>query len=459
MTAARSLLWTLVTRVFLIYIVTFAIVSVFILADFRIGGVHLDRQSLLLKAEEVASVVQRRPDGSVEPNFSATDARLFMTAGAAYGMVVRSVPDRTVLFASPYRRLDIDSAVADEDDDGDAVLTGLDRQTGERLFGVRRQLDSPIGLIELELMRSPGDLFALFSTLIILWLQEGWPIFVVSLGLLLLAIFVTVRQTLAPIARLSEVASRIGADSLTQRLPLSRAPTELLPLVQATNLLLERLEAAFKAQRDFTANAAHELKTPLALAVTKLRSDAVEAADVITLLNDTGRMVNQLLNLAQIESGAVFQRESITLLPLVRAVTSDAAPSLIASGREIEFEGPAESPVVFGHAALVEIALRNLLENARLHTPPGARIRVAVHADGEITVEDNGPTIDATLAAALFAPFVRANRSAPGAGLGLSIIARIATALGGKSGLRQPAAGQSGNIFFLHLPLAERVPE
>lgn len=453
MSPPRSLLRTLVIRVTAVYLATFAIVTAVVLVDFRLGGDSLDRESLLVKAKEVATTLRRQPEGTVYPAFSQSDLHLFLASGAVYGMVVRTVPGREILYETPYRRLDIDEPVRDVDDDGEVVLTGLDRQTGERLFGVRRRLASPVGLVEVELVRAPGDLAALFHTLVVLWLEDGWPLFLVSLALVVLAILVTVRQTLAPLQRLSKMAAGIGADSLAQRLPLAEAPLELRPLVQAANQLLERLDAAFAAQRDFTANAAHELKTPLALAVSRLRDDASPSADVITLLTDTGRMVTQLLRLAEIESGALVQREPVALVPLVRTVTADAAPPVIGSGRELAFEGSDPPPVVLGHAALLEIALRNLLENARLHTPPGARITVSVHSDGEITVADDGPCIEPAKAARLFQPFTRENRMVPGAGLGLSIVARIASALGGEAGLRSPATGDPGNIFYLRLPL------
>jgi signal transduction histidine kinase len=247
-------------------------------------------------------------------------------------------------------------------------------------------------------------------------------------------------------------------------------PQELQPLAGSLNELLSRLDAALGAQRRFTADAAHELRTPLA--ALKLQLDlARRAGDSPTRLAayddlDAGvarasHLVDQLLTLARIEPEALATRA--TDCDLV-ALAKDAivARGALAAEKGVDLGLARETPVrVHGDPASLAILLSNLLDNALRHTPAGGRIDVAVDGDGEgdearavLTVADTGPGIPAEERERVFDRFFRGPGSRdPGSGLGLSIVKRIADAHHASIELDAPQKG-SGLVVRVAFPAA-----
>ncbi len=259
----------------------------------------------------------------------------------------------------------------------------------------------------------------------------------VALPLLGAFVWVSIRRALRPLTSLGRQVRERRADDLS---PLAGEgiPAEVVPLVHSLNVLLERVARSIEGERRFTADAAHELRTPLAALKTQAqvaraavedasRQRALEA--VIAGCDRMTHLVEQLLTLARLEPGQAFARaESLDLHALAQQAIGQIAPAAIASEIELELAG-ASSAIVQGQPGLIAILLRNLLDNAVRYSPSGTAVRVEVSA-GEapsLSVTDQGPGIPADERSKVGERFYRIlGAEQPGSGLGLSIARRIA---------------------------------
>ena len=252
-------------------------------------------------------------------------------------------------------------------------------------------------------------------------------LFVIWMALMMGGILIALKLSMRSLHRISERAASIGPSNVGERLVVDEAPREIAPLVLSFNAALDRMEAGLRAQRDFSANAAHELRTPLATLRAQVESvvDPADRQSAAEEFDRLARLISQLLSLAEAEGGAKFDRVEFDLVALARNVTSDAAGAFLAAGRDIAFESDAEHCECTGVPELVEVALRNLLENALRHTDPGCEIVVAIDPCQRICVSDDGPGIPDHMRAKLFQRFSKADPHGVGAGLGLSIVNRV----------------------------------
>ncbi len=259
------------------------------------------------------------------------------------------------------------------------------------------------------------------------------------LPLLALLIWHIVGRALAPLNRLAgEVASRTPA--ALEPIPETGAPEEAVPLVRALNALLGRLGAALTAQRAFVADAAHELRTPLAaldlqVQLVERAPDAAEHATALAALRaGLSRMthvVQQLLTLARTgpDAEANLAGEPVRLSELVAQAIADHA--LLAEAKQIDLGAAraAEDAIVRGDPASLRTLLANLVENAIRHSPAGGRVDVdaGVEADRPfLEVSDRGPGIPEDERERVFDRFYRRAGSDTGSGLGLAIVKAIA---------------------------------
>jgi len=261
----------------------------------------------------------------------------------------------------------------------------------------------------------------------------GW--ITLPILLLLLAIDIVIfRRAMRPLLRASEEAKQIGPARTDVRLSAERIPTEILPLVAAVNQALDRLASGFRAQREFTADAAHELRTPLAILRTRIDTiaDRSVAADLHRDIDGMGRIVGQLLDIAELNTLVVDPAETADLSAVCAEVVEFIAPLAVTRHKSIGLKSAAEPRLVHGNAEMLRRAIRNLVENAVHHTPAGASVEVVVEADGAVSVLDEGPGIPAEQRDLIFERFWRSDRRrAGGAGLGLSIVRRVVEQYGG----------------------------
>jgi signal transduction histidine kinase len=260
--------------------------------------------------------------------------------------------------------------------------------------------------------------------------RVAWFTIPIMLVLLVADIFI-VRRALRPLVRASEMAGAIDPASLELRLPTQDIPREIVPLVRAVNQALDRLEQGFRTLRDFTADAAHELRTPLS--VLRLRVDTVLSAEAAGPLRKDieamSHVVDQLLAVAELEGTLIGPAETADLRQVCTDVVALLAPFALSRGKDIALTG-SQAPVrVMGNAAMLMQAFRNLAENALSHTPPGTTVEIDVAGNGVVRVLDEGPGIPESERSLIFQRFWR--HRTEGAGLGLAIVWRIVEAHGG----------------------------
>jgi signal transduction histidine kinase len=310
-------------------------------------------------------------------------------------------------------------------------LTGFG-PSGRDYSGVSVLLDSAAGPLSVTVAEVSGSNELVHAMLRELVFDVAWyvPLFVAVV--LLLAVY-SVRRSVRPLRAASAEASNIGPGSISIRLPEADVPTEALPLVLAVNHALDRLEQGFALQRQFTANAAHELRTPLTIITARL--DSLEGNGQLSALRqEVGRMnrlVEQLLCVARIDSVALDVSAPLDLRQIAEEVVGSMAHLALASGRSIALTG-AEHPVrITGNADAIADALRNLIENAVVHTGLGTEVIVEVGSEGALSVLDSGPGIPVDDRPRIFDRFWRGKCArSEGAGLGLAIVMEIVRAHG-----------------------------
>ena len=320
------------------------------------------------------------------------------------------------------------------------------------MFGVATSIRVGHHDLLIQVEQSGRDFDALTRALLMDFAQEGGWLGVPFLLAMLLVSIYTIRSSLRPLRNLSEMAKAIGPDSTEIRLPEADVPREIVPLVRAVNSALDRLEAGYTVQREFTADAAHELRTPLAVLRAHIdtlhdldtRSSLVKDLDAMT------RLIGQLLGVAQIEALVIAERETADLNAIAEDVGAFLAPMALSNHRMIEVIGLEPPPVIRGSPEAVFNALRNLVENALTHTPAGTTVTVHVKAPATLQVEDKGPGVPPEWRERIFQRFWRAERRKSGAGLGLAIVKRTMEAHGGSVCVDD--APEGGALFSLVFP-------
>jgi len=223
------------------------------------------------------------------------------------------------------------------------------------------------------------------------------------------------------------------------------------------NSALDRLEQGLQHQREFNANAAHQLRTPLSVLMANV--DTLKEPEVASRLRTDvehmSRIVSQLLLIARLETLTTNFDEIVDLNNAAADIAGSLAPLAIASAKGIELIRSDEPVVVRTSTFALKAALGNVIENAIRHTPEGTSVRLRVTDRPSIEVIDHGPGVPVEHRAKIFERFWRGDRSAGGAGLGLAIVDRIMKALQGSVFVDEAPGG--GALFVLIFPLAAAV--
>jgi signal transduction histidine kinase len=265
----------------------------------------------------------------------------------------------------------------------------------------------------------------------------------------------TLRRSFAPLREISARATAIRPGALGERLSETGLPTEIVPLVRATNDMLDRVEAGFALQRRFTANAAHELRTPLQLLAAGLEELGADSR-IESLHKDVRRMsrlVAQLLAVARLDTRTEPMTGAADLARVAAETLVFLAPLAAVRDASIALERPPEPVTVRGDNDLIGDLVRNLVENALAVSPAGTEVTVAVGADGRLDVTDQGPGIAPEYRERVFERFWRAPGSPPGgSGLGLAIVKEIAEACGADLRIADfPGGGALVSVAFARL--------
>jgi two-component system, OmpR family, sensor kinase len=305
----------------------------------------------------------------------------------------------------------------------------------------------------------------------------------VVLGLIAALAHWLVRSGLRPLEDMTATAGVIAAGDLSQRVPEPGDGSEVGQLATAFNTMLGHIEDAFAEKeaseqrlRRFVADASHELRTPLTsirgYAELFRRGASDRPEDLATAMRRIeeegarmGGLVDDMLLLARLDQHRPLERAEVDLGQVVEDGATDLRAADPGRPVEVAVTGPV---IVLGDEARLRQVVANLLGNAREHTPPGTPVTVSVGAQegwARLEVEDQGPGVPADRAGRVFERFFRADdarsRGTGGAGLGLSIVAAIAEAHGGRASVVPPEPDQDppGFTVRVELPLAHRRAE
>ncbi|WP_375570305.1 ATP-binding protein [Seohaeicola saemankumensis] len=285
----------------------------------------------------------------------------------------------------------------------------------------------------------------------------GLPLLVV-VPLALAAIILTLRANLAPLNRFRDrLADRTMHD--LSAIPITDLPAELAPVGATLNELLARLDAAFQAERGFAANAAHELRTPLAGAIAQVQRLQAETADpatrqraaeIETSLKRLTGLSSKLLELSRAEGAPLRSAQTYDLRPVFGMLVDDLAR--LPGGGRIAAHLPDQAVPTDIDPDAVGIVLRNLVENALRHGVPDAPIAVELGENGSLRVANDGPAVAPDSLKRLTRRFERGAASSTGSGLGLSIVAAIAERLGAALVVTSPRKGAASGFEVTFTP-------
>lgn len=439
------------SRILFLHIIAIALTAVFMpLVLFWL--LNQETVSLRLRATEdqastIARVLSLSPDGQIALNLTPALKAQF---SEAYGRYLFAVLDPTgkVLFASrrdvaPLFPIEPSAASPDLRDvqHADKIVSGV--SVPENVDGHPVYIQVGEDLSHRDVLTD--DIVANF------FMRVGWITLPILL-LLLTADIVIFRRAVRPLIQASEDAQNIGPMRTDIRIPTGDIPSEIRPLVEAVNQALDRLERGFRIQREFTADAAHELRTPLAilrarletLADTKLRLELNDDIDSMS------RIINQLLEVAELDVVVVGPSERTDLTSVGSEVVQAMAPLALRQNRSLALTGVSDPAWVKGNAEMIQRAIRNLVENALRHTPSGTTVEVNIDGQGGVHVSDEGPGVPPSERELIFQRFWRRDRRRiGGAGLGLAIVRRIVDAHDGSVAISDGEA--RGAVFSIRL--------
>lgn len=391
-----------------------------------------------LEAEVVAGVVERMgaalQDGRLPAD--APVRALFADHPAAYAF---ALVDRTgAVIDAMNRSLIPPSAI---DIYADDWVTAVDLPTGRLLYAGHEFRDRADGLRVVFVMASdPGNL--LRAALLDELRKHVWgPILPMAL-LLIGASVIVIRRELAPVARAASWARALHPGAVTPP-PTGRVPAEVADLIDGTQRALDRLAAALAAETRHAAEAAHALRTPVAVLTARL--DALPPGETTeklrTDLAALARTVQQVLVASRTDVLTPPPEGALDLRAPAEAVTAALAPFAWTKGVALSLTLPDAPVFARANGEAVHLALTNLVENAVLHGGPGA-VEITLGPGPRLAVRDHGPGLPPDAGARVFAPFWRAPGAVPGGtGLGLAIVDRLQRAQGGTVALHTPEGG------------------
>src|SRR5215475_8509907 len=422
----RSLQARLALRLAAVYVVATAIaVGILVYQAYETADTLNDRE-LSLRAADLARYVAVESGGAPRLELPAELAARYRAAGSADIFAIRRSPD-AVLAASPPNFGEVAAKwPVGTDDPSYFRLTEFGPEERE-YYGLTVVQNSVAGPVSVSVARAADADVLVHSLLREFVLDVGWIIPLLVTATLVVGA-VAIQSAFKPVADVSQMAAAIGPGSTSIRLPEMNLPNEITPLVTAVNRALDRLEQGFQLQRRFTANAAHELRTPLAIVTAAL--DVVEGnCEIAKIKADVARMnrlVDQLLRVARLDAVALDVSDAVDLNDIASEIVAAMAPWSLARKRSIALQADARPVVVKGNRYAIGDAVRNLVENAVAHAPPSSEVTVGTSANGTISVADRGPGIAAEQREHIFERFWRGSGiGGSGAGLGLAIVMEI----------------------------------
>jgi signal transduction histidine kinase len=421
---ARSLQLQLALSLAAVYLAATAIAVLALLYQAYSTADALSKEDLNRRARHLASLATA--DASGTPRFDLPDWLDALYRSGAFLYAV-SRPDGPVVATSSPDVGDLVSRLPVPRDGPEYFRLRSFGAIGRDYFGLTVNLDSRVGPLRVTIARAADDDVLVRSLLREFVFNISWLIPLIVAATLAIGVL-AIRRGLRPLRQVSASAAAIDPGTISVRLPEGNVPTEIRPLVAAVNRALDRLEKGFVTQRQFTANAAHELRTPLSILTTALEH-LPGNGEIAMLRKDAARMnrlVEQLLRVARLDAVALDTSGAVDLSAVARDVVAYMAPLALANGRSLAAQGTEQPVVVHGNRHAIEDAIRNLVENAVAYAPPSTEIVVDVKPPAAVNVSDRGPGIAPGDREHIFDRFWRGKDSpGPGSGLGLAIVSEI----------------------------------
>lgn len=444
---------SITTRLVFLHVLVVIIAAIFIpfmlfwLLDSDVDS--LQQNALKQQAESIARNLSRNSEGKLSLDLPSGLRHQYSDAYGRYSYVVLD-SSGTVLFASsPSRK---------------PIIPFVEQRAEVRFFESAGQQHNIVGTslrrvvggqtLYLQVAENINHRDVLLDDVVRDFFQRAALVTApILLVLLLIDIFIF-RRALQPILQASDQASQISPARLDLRLTIKEIPQEIASLVAAVNQALDRLELGFRRQQEFAADAAHELRTPLAILRARVETlqDRKFGAALLHDIDSMTRTIGQLLDAAEIESIVIDPGEVADLRSVSREIAEFIAPLALSEQKSIALTGTEQSVFVKGNSEMLRRAIRNLVENAIKHTPVGTAVEIRVDEDGSVSVSDTGEGVAASDREKIFERRLKGDAnmlSAEGAGLGLSIVKRIVEAHGGRILLDSNENG--GARFTIHL--------
>jgi signal transduction histidine kinase len=434
-----------------ILIATTLVVGIILYQGYQAAD-ELGNEQLLARANELARYVTLESGGEARLNLPPRLEYVYQSAAATDLFLIQDDKGHTIAVAP--REFGGGSSELPTHD-GTPRYFRLEQfgPNEEDYYGLHIRLDSGAGPVQVTVAHT-SDADALANALLRAFVRRvAWVIPMFAAATLAIGVW-SIRRGLQPVLAVSERAAEISPTAIAVRLPAENVPSEIQPLVNAVNKALDRLEQGFVVQRQFTANAAHELRTPLAI-LTAALDNLDHSSGLEKLRHDAARMnrlVDQLLRVARLDAIPLDVRETTDLGAAIAGVVEYLAPWAVAQGRSIGFEWPDRTVRVHGNADALVDAVKNLIENAVCHTPVGTEVTVCVSQDGTISVADHGPGVAVEDRPHICNRFWRGpHERGPGAGLGLAIVAEVVRAHNATLEIADVPGG--GALFAMRLPV------
>jgi signal transduction histidine kinase len=443
-----SLQLQLAVRLAVVYLVAATLgVGIIVYRAYDTAGTLNDRE-LSLRAQDLARAVSIDASGHPRLDLPAKLSAAYAAAAGADIFAIRG-PDGSVIAAAPAGFAERVAGWPAAGDDPSYFRIGNVAAGSPDYYGLSLAVDSAAGLLSISVAREAGSDALVTSLLREFVVDLAWVIPILVIVTLAIGVL-AIRHGLEPVRAASAMAAAIGPSATAVRLPEGNLPSEISPLVAAVNRAFDRLEQGFAVQRQFTANAAHELRTPLAIVTAAL--EAMDGdGELDKLRSDVARMnrlVEQLLRVARLDAVALDVSGTVDLGDVAAAAVSTMAPWAVAQGRSVALAAAAAPVLVRGNAHAIADAVRNLVENAVVHSPAGAEVVVSVLCDGGVSVADRGAGVAAEHRERIFERFWRGKGGpAQGAGLGLAIVREIVKAHRGTIMVEDNPGG--GAVFTL----------
>ncbi len=333
---------------------------------------------------------------------------------------------------------------------GDAVLEGSAPEIAQHLLTIKPFFPRNSGTLTTDRPGMPGDTLVVSSedtafgvlvfatvgnrfrmedvpSIMTAFLPAILPAYAPVIFGALVLIPLLLRLLLRPLQRLSAEAARLDGTTLHLRLTEAGLGHELESVATALNGALARIESGFEKQRLYAANAAHELRTPIA--VLSARIDGLQDSRFKTDLQMDARriagLIEQLVTVARLGHQGTPLDENVDLVDLAKGVIADRAPIVIASGRQLELDAARPYVWIEGNRRALQSALGNVLDNAIRAEPERGVVKVRIGCDLSLEVIDHGVGLSPDDKKNVFEPFWRKEENSPGSGLGLAIVKEV----------------------------------